>query len=485
MTTTLGSRTRAITAVAAAISMLGAACTSSPGPEPSTPSPDGSSTGGSSSGPAPSPSGAPAFDLVVDLQDVSADGVGERIRPRELREPAQAVLRTITELYSVAFVDPASWPGGFPAMFPLFAGAAREEARGDVQRLTLGRTSQGLEAVRPRRAVLDVRFLADAAERPVVAVADMRFEGVGLEDGSADGATLPIRHEGEYTLRRVNGRWRIVAYDVISRSVQAPGEAAFAPGLPSLRPMFVLVIGSDARPGQSVTSARADSLHIVGVNPRRGRASVLGIPRDSWVAIPGAGSDKINAALVRGGPELLVDTVEHLSGIDIDAYVLTGFDGFERLVGEIGGIDITIPFPIHDAYAHASFGRGPEHLSGNEALAFSRARHALPNGDFGRSLNQGRVLIAALATLREQLRQHGRVALIPWAIAGARYLRTDLSLGDLFELLIAAPAFEPRRIRNEVVTGHTGAVGGRSVVFLDGGAYAQFRDLADDGVLGA
>jgi LCP family protein required for cell wall assembly len=233
-----------------------------------------------------------------------------------------------------------------------------------------------------------------------------------------------------------------------------------------------------------VTATRADSLHIVGVNPRQGRASVLGIPRDSWVPIPGAGSDKINAALVRGGPELVVDTVERLSGIRIDAYVLTGFAGFEALVGDIGGIDIRIPYPVVDRYAHARFRRGPEHLTGNEALAYSRARHDLPNGDLGRSLNQGRVLIAALATLRERYRDVGRAALIPWAIAAARYLHSNLSLTDVFELLLAAPAFDPRRVRNAVLGGHTGSVGGRSVVFLDAGAHAQLRDLARDGVLG-
>lgn len=387
----------------------------------------------------------------------------------------------MTQLYSIGFVDPTAWDaGGFPGLFPLFAGVARDRAHEDLQRLTLGRASTELDAVRPRRATLDVRFLADAADRAVVAVADMRFEAVGLDDGGE----RPIRHEGEYTLRRVNGRWRIVAYEVLARTVEGPATAAFAPGLPSAGPMFVLVIGSDARPGQSVSGTRADSLHIVGVNPRLGRASVLGIPRDSWVQIPGAGPDKINAALVRGGPDLVVETVERLSGIRIDAYALTGFAGFERIVGEIGGIDITIPYAITDRYAHAQFGRGPEHLSANEALAFSRARHDLPNGDFGRSLNQGRLLIAALATLRDQLRTLGRAALIPWAVAGARYLRTNLSLADLFELLLAAPAFDPGRIRNQVLSGHTGGVGGRSVVFLDGAADAQFRDLARDGLLG-
>jgi hypothetical protein len=69
-------------------------------------------------------------------------------------------------------------------------------------------------------------------------------------------------------------------------------------------------------------------------------------------------------------------------------------------------------------------------------------------------------------------------------IAGAAHLKTDLSIGEMFELLVAAPAFEPTRVRNAVVSGHTGSVSGRSVVFLDGGAYTMFRDLGRDAILG-
>jgi LCP family protein required for cell wall assembly len=418
----------------------------------------------------------------VDLRVVRVEGVDARSRPSDLRTPARAIRATITQLYRIGFVDPSAWAGGeFPALFPLFAAPARRQAERDLASLTLGRAARELDAVRPRRARLDVRFLADRQDRPLVAVADMRFEGVGLDGGDE----RAIRQDGEFTLRRVNGSWRIVAYDVRGRSIEGPEEATFAPGFPSRRTKFFLVIGSDARPGQPVTGARADSLHVVGVNPRAGRASVLGIPRDAWVPIPGWGTDKVNASLAIGGPDLVVQTVERLTGIPIDAYVLTGFAGFEAIVSEIGGIDIRIPYPISDRYAHARFRKGPEHLSANEALAFSRARHALPNGDFDRSLNQGRLLIAALATLRDALSSRGAAAMFPWAVAAARDLHTDLSLGDAVELLLAAPAFDPVRVRNEVAVGRVGSVGGRSVVFLSAAASAQFRDLARDGLLGA
>jgi LCP family protein required for cell wall assembly len=453
--------------------VLAAACTTSAGSP--TPGP-----GEVPASPAPSPS-APAFELSVRVRDVHATGVESGVRPRDLRTPTRAIRSTMTELYSIGFVDSAAWQGGaFPSLFRLFAGDARRAAEQDLQRLTLGREARELDAVEPTNASVSIDFLADAAERPLVAVADMRFAGVGLRGDER----RRIRQQAEYTLRKRNGGWRIVGYDAVDRTVEPSAPAAFAPGFPSRRPMVFLVIGSDARPGQSVTATRADSLHLVGVNPREGRVSILGIPRDSWVPIPGAGTNKINASLVDGGPDLVVRTVEALTGISIDGYVLTGFHGFQRMVSRVGGLDITIPQAIEDPLAHAHLQEGRRHLTGKEALAFSRARHALANGDFGRSLNQGRVLIAALATLRKAVATSGASALFPWAVAAARDLRTDLPLDDLTELLLAAPGFEPGRIRNEVASGHVGSVGGLSVVFLDGGAVASFRDLARDGVLG-
>src|SRR5207253_5947465 len=73
--------------------------------------------------------------------------------------------------------------------------------------------------------------------------------------------------------------------------------------------VFVLVAGSDARPNEDVRRTRSDSLHLLAVNPRTHTGTVVGIPRDSWVEVPGHGNQKINQALALGGPPLLVDTV--------------------------------------------------------------------------------------------------------------------------------------------------------------------------------
>lgn len=257
-------------------------------------------------------------------------------------------------------------------------------------------------------------------------------------------------------------------------------EAVLRPPLPSNDPLFLLAIGSDARPRGSVTRSLADSLHIVGVNPKTNVASILGIPRDSYVPIPGGGSQKINSSLFRGGPELTVQTVERLTGIRIDAYLLVGFEGFRRMVSEIGGIEIVIPQAMNDAASGAHFRPGRTRLDGPEALAFSRDRHDVRGGDFGRSLNQGRLLIAALHELREDVRKDP-VNAFTWLLVGAKYLRTDLTFTDMVDLAFAALAID--KVKNRVVSGSGGFAGSASVVRLGSSAQALFRDLARDGTI--
>jgi len=444
----------------------------------------GGDEGPPDAGPVPTEAGVPVTpQLRMRLVRATGKTQDGTLRPADIAEPAEAIRRDLEELYETAFLAPSL---DRPALLSHFSGDARREAERNLARLTIGPVRDELDEVVPRRATVSLTFLGDTSGHPLAAFADTEFRASAV---SGD-VRAPVTNHGDYVLRRSNGAWRIVSYDVRGRSprpeqMQAQvGRAAFAPGLPSNGPLFVLVIGSDARPGRSAVNARADSIHIIGVNPRLGRISILGIPRDSWVAIPGSGTNKINAALALGGPELLVRTVEQVSGIHIDAFVLTGFVGFERLVDAVGGIDVRIPYPIDDSAAGAHLKAGPEHLNRSEALAFARARHDVPAGDFSRSFNQGRLIIAALATLRGQVASGRPAALLPWVLAGSRSLETDLSLSQIFELLLAAPAFEPSRAQNEVASGSGTTIGGLSVVVLGARARALFRDLRGDAVLG-
>jgi polyisoprenyl-teichoic acid--peptidoglycan teichoic acid transferase len=259
--------------------------------------------------------------------------------------------------------------------------------------------------------------------------------------------------------------------------------AAFAPAVHRSSRLFVLAIGSDARAGQAVGRTRADSLHIIGVDLREARASIVGIPRDSYVPIPGAGSQKINASLFLGGPELTVRTVEALTGIPIDGYLLAGFTDFRAMVSRIGGVEVRVPYPMNDAASGARFRPGPTRMTGPEALAFSRDRHDVPGGDFGRSLNQGRLLVAALRELRADAARDP-AALLQWVAVAADHLITDLPVDRMLDLLLVALTIDPARIRNRVVSGGSGFVGGQSVVRLGTSARAMFRDLRRNGVFG-
>jgi polyisoprenyl-teichoic acid--peptidoglycan teichoic acid transferase len=259
--------------------------------------------------------------------------------------------------------------------------------------------------------------------------------------------------------------------------------AAFSPQPRGSGRLFILAIGSDARAGQAVDRTRADSLHVIGVDLEEERASILGIPRDAYVPIPGAGTGKINASLFFGGPELTVRTVEALAGIPIDGYVLTGFTGFQRMIGRIGGVEVRVPYRMRDGYSGAHFRPGPRQMDGDDALAFARNRHDVPRGDFGRSLNQGRLLVAALRELRTDAARDP-ATLLRWTAAAAPHLRTDLSIDQMLDLLLTALRIDPARVRNEVVPGGGGFVGEQSVVRLGGSARAKFRDLRRDGVLG-
>jgi LCP family protein required for cell wall assembly len=296
----------------------------------------------------------------------------------------------------------------------------------------------------------------------------------------------------------VDGEWRVVSYDVERRvpepgqfprlsAVPHPGEPDRArgraiPEVPSKGLLFFLVIGSDARPGERVGRLRADSIHIVGVNPKRRGGAILGIPRDSFVHIPGAGTRKINDALSIGGPRLMVRTVRRLTGIPIDGYLLTGFKGFASFVGRIGGLRVKVPYRMNDAASGARFRRGVRRLSGNGALAFARNRHDAPGGDFGRSHNQGRLILAALRTFRKAVRREP-AALFTWVVAGMATVRTNLSLGEALGMMLAAPRIEPSRVKNRVVSGSGGMAGGASVVHLGAPAQRMFRDLRRDGML--
>jgi LCP family protein required for cell wall assembly len=191
-----------------------------------------------------------------------------------------------------------------------------------------------------------------------------------------------------------------------------------------------LIVGSDSR--QGLSAAQRKQLHtgddsgqrtdtIMLLHDGAGPSLLMSIPRDSLVPIPGHGTTKINAAFAYGGPKLLIQTVENLTGIRIDHYVEIGFGGFVNVVDSVGGITICPSHAMNDKLANLHVKKGCQHASGRVALAYARSRHADPKlGDIARGGQQRQVVNAV-----------GHKALSPWTFLNPfRYWSLNMSAAD-------------------------------------------------------
>ncbi len=241
--------------------------------------------------------------------------------------------------------------------------------------------------------------------------------------------------------------------------------------------VWILAVGSDARPGEDMTRSRGDALQLIGMNLRTGAASAIGVPRDSWVSIPGYGSNKINASLYFGGPELLGRTVGGLVGIQPDYVFVTRFKFFQALVGSIGGVEVDNPVAFSDSSLKPEgFRQGRIHLGPYDAMVFSRIRHNLIRGDFDRSANQQRVIRGIQAKVRARSAERG--FLEHGVLNVMQYLHTDLPPSELFRLAQAVAQIDPSKITTCVVQGGIGSIGGASVVLPYTDQAARLGDRA-------
>ena len=141
-----------------------------------------------------------------------------------------------------------------------------------------------------------------------------------------------------------------------------------------------LLIGSDARPGES--ASRADVIQLVHVDKKHDNVWIIHFPRDLWVPVPGHSEDKINAAYAYGQSPLLVRTIQDLVGVKIDHVAKTDFEGFQKLTDALGGVRVNNSLPS------PKFGEGPHDLDGEQALEFVRERKTLAEGDISRGQRQ-------------------------------------------------------------------------------------------------
>ena len=186
----------------------------------------------------------------------------------------------------------------------------------------------------------------------------------------------------------------------LNRSVTLPASTTTSAG------QNWLITGSDTRSGLSRTEkdelhvgsdtdTNSDSLmllHMGGPTP-----VLISIPRDSYVPIPGHGSNKINAALGFGGPALLVQTVESVTGLHINHYMGIGFEGLVDVTNKVGGVYICLKTAVHDQDSGVNLPAGCQTLNGTQALEFVRDRHSFATGDLQRIQDQREFLKALLS----------------------------------------------------------------------------------------
>lgn len=260
----------------------------------------------------------------------------------------------------------------------------------------------------------------------------------------------------------------------------------------------ILLMGIDRRPGEPFIS-RTDSMMIVSIDPVEKSASILSVPRDLYVLIPGRGRDRINTAFVygaagnnpAGGATLSMQTVEYNLGVPINHYIMVDFAAVIQGVDTLGGIDVNVPLTISDpTYPSMNYGYDPlfipagfQHFDGEMALKYARTRHA--DNDFGRAQRQQQVILAA----REKALSLGFSSLI--AKAPILYqqmeqgVRTDLSLDQILRLATTVGDIPSEKINQDVldfdyVTSYRTEAGAQVLILINERASPLIRRLFYD-----
>ena len=226
----------------------------------------------------------------------------------------------------------------------------------------------------------------------------------------------------------------------------------------------ILLMGIDRRPGEPFIS-RTDSMIVISINPETEKVSMLSVPRDLYVMLPGRGRDRINTAFVygstgnnpAGGAALAMQTVEYNLGIPIDHYVLVDFSAVTNGVDLLGGVDVNVPYTINDpTYPSMNYGYDPlyiaaglQHFDGVTALKYARTRHQ--DSDFGRARRQQQLILA----VRDKAVALGIGSMLQQAPALYQQLehgiRTDLSMEQILRLGTTLSGVPAENIHSEVL----------------------------------
>lgn len=160
------------------------------------------------------------------------------------------------------------------------------------------------------------------------------------------------------------------------------------------KPLNVLILGTDTGALGRKTKGLSDTMIVASLNAQKETTYMTSIPRDTQVTINNT-SQKINAAYTIGGASQSIKTVQNLLDIPIDFYIVMNMGGLKELVNSVGGVDVTPPLTFK--YGSANVKKGVKtHLTGKQALSYSRMRYDDPNGDYGRQKRQRQVILAVV-----------------------------------------------------------------------------------------
>ena len=218
-----------------------------------------------------------------------------------------------------------------------------------------------------------------------------------------------------------------------------------------------LITGSDSRAGLSkkeenqlalghnISGSRSDTILLLHVPANGTRPTLVSLPRDSYVPIPGHGYNKLNAAYSFGGPKLLVQTVQNVTGLPVNHYMGIGFGGLVSVVNDVGGVQICLKAPMKDPKAGLNLKAGCQTLNGDQALGFVRTR-AFAEGDIQREQDQRILIKGILSKMTSPGTLANPFAVIPAANGAASAITVDQGTG-LTQLISVAFA-----LRNPVTT---------------------------------
>lgn len=200
-------------------------------------------------------------------------------------------------------------------------------------------------------------------------------------------------------------------------------------------PLTLLVLGLDARAGETIDTARTDTIMVITINPDTQQIAAVSFPRDTYVLLPGYDHQKINSAMYYGGLDLLEKTIEYNFDITIDKYLALDFQAFQEIVDILGGIEVYTPSSMYYVASdiHVELTPGYHNLNGEELLGYVRYRNDSA-GDIGR-ISRQQYAIRALGEKASDLKTIIKAPAILDALG--EHLYTDLTKQELLSVIKA------------------------------------------------